>query len=884
MPADANSTDDFVDNSLPGFAAGESDTPAPGDRQPGGATTADEIISLWSDVVSAGSDPDARIKPRAAPSMPVNSHLAVKQHSLADAPAKAAPSGESAPDFELLSPLGEGGMGMVYEARQTSMDRTIAIKMLKPHLASNPLQRDKFLSEAAVTSDLDHPNIVPIHDLGVSDNGRLYYAMKRVKGTPWDQVIRDKSREENIEILLGVCNAVAFAHAKGVIHRDLKPQNIMLGEFGEVYVMDWGLAVSVDRQGKAEPLTRNTAAGGTPAYMAPEMAFANANEIGRCSDIYMLGGILFEILTGSPPHPGGKVITCLMNAANNKIAGSRETGELMDIARKAMSTRPADRFQSVRDFQQALRQYQAHAQSIRMTEQAVADLAQATSTSDYSLFSRTVFGLEEAMRLWEGNARAREEHTRACLEYARSAMLKGDFDLARSLLDPGRAAHADLLQKVDAAQAERRQRLMLFRVFKTAAALLVSTIFVILSASYIMIRREKDKAVQAEAAAIRARDRAREQRAEAIRARLAEAEQRAIAEQQTAKAEQAEQEQRRLRLFAEAAREKAQKAKRQAEQALQAMLEARSREEAARAKARAAELVATRAETALSRTGMLLDSSWWTFGPDRAGKLQADAARKTGLPVQRTILLPGAVKLELILIPSGEFVMGSPATEPNRSASEYLHRVKIASAFYLGKYELTASQWNAIMGRDQAIPAPGSPVAEKPKVEISWQDVQTVLMPRLNRHAPAGFVFRLPTEAEWEYACRAGTATAFNTGGAEADMAGAGWYYLNSRRRISVVGKKHPNNWGLCDMHGNVSEWCLDRYDPLFYLHSPQNDPVASTSRKNAGCVMRGGSCMNLAKHCRSAYRSWAHPNNQYKFLGVRVAMVRKQIVPTPGQ
>ena len=138
-----------------------------------------------------------------------------------------------APDYELIDVIGEGGMGVVYSARQSAIARTVAVKMLKKSDAESPSQREKFISEAVVTGELDHPNIVPIYDLGTNDSGALFYSMKKVKGTPWDDVLKKKSLDENINILIRVADAVAFAHANGVIHRDLKPENIMLGDYGE---------------------------------------------------------------------------------------------------------------------------------------------------------------------------------------------------------------------------------------------------------------------------------------------------------------------------------------------------------------------------------------------------------------------------------------------------------------------------------------------------------------------------------------------------------------------------------------------------------------------------------------------------------------------------
>ena len=150
-------------------------------------------------------------------------------------------------------------MGVVYAARQSSIARTVALKMLKADDA-DAAQRDKFISEAVVTGELDHPNIVPIYDLGANDEGALFYSMKRVKGTPWHKVHpRQRSLDENLNILLRVADAVAFAHANGVIHRDLKPENVMLGDFGEVLVMDWGLARVTSEFPSAASVTQSDA-------------------------------------------------------------------------------------------------------------------------------------------------------------------------------------------------------------------------------------------------------------------------------------------------------------------------------------------------------------------------------------------------------------------------------------------------------------------------------------------------------------------------------------------------------------------------------------------------------------------------------------------------
>ena len=164
-------------------------------------------------------------------------------------------------------------MGVVYQARQSSMDRLVALKMLKakPGDKQETRRENQFLQEALITGDLDHPNIVPVHELGSNDDDALFYSMKQVQGTSWREAIDSRSEGENIEILMRVADALAFAHSRGVIHRDVKPENVMLGRFGEVWLMDWGLAYTTSEFEKlvVSPATR---VGGTPVYMAPEGA------------------------------------------------------------------------------------------------------------------------------------------------------------------------------------------------------------------------------------------------------------------------------------------------------------------------------------------------------------------------------------------------------------------------------------------------------------------------------------------------------------------------------------------------------------------------------------------------------------------------------------
>ena len=409
------------------------------------------------------------------------------------------------PEYELTKILGEGGMGIVYDARQTSIDRNVAVKMLKAKSAGNQKQRAKFLAEAVVTGELDHPNIVPIYDVGSNAEGALFYSMKKVQGTPWLKAIKQKTITENIEILMKIADAVGFAHARGVVHRDLKPENVMLGEFGEVLVMDWGLAQPSKTFRKSRSITETNTMGGTPAYMAPEMTTGPIDRIGPASDVYLLGAMLFEILTGGPPHVAKNAMKCLMAAARNEIAPTDKKGELMDIAMRAMATNPEDRYQDVKSFQNAIRDYQSHSESVLLSNHAQEYLRKANNSQDYENFSRAVFGFQQAIELWNGNHGAIEGLARAKLSYAEAAFRKGDLDLSLSLLDITNPSHAGLRAELKAAQLERDAKLKRLILLKRLATGLAAAVFLIVTGASIWIRSEQLKAL---AAAIVAKEQA----------------------------------------------------------------------------------------------------------------------------------------------------------------------------------------------------------------------------------------------------------------------------------------------------------------------------------------------------------------------------------------
>ncbi len=293
-------------------------------------------------------------------------------------------SSEQIGRFAVVGELGSGGMGRVVEAVDPDLGRHLAIKVVRDPSRMTPARLARFVSEAQLTAQLSHPNIVPVHELGVTPEGQLYYAMKKVEGVSLAGVLArlragdpQLERQWSLRRLLGafvkVCLAVGYAHRRGVIHRDLKPDNIMLGEFGEVLLLDWGLARLIDEaepdpEGEADPvadraapLTRVGALSGTPGYLSPEQARGERGAIGPPSDVWSLGAILFELLTGSTPFPGEKVVAYLRRVVEEEVEDPRDrapdrriSSELAGVCLSALRLDPRQRYRDARELAQAV--------------------------------------------------------------------------------------------------------------------------------------------------------------------------------------------------------------------------------------------------------------------------------------------------------------------------------------------------------------------------------------------------------------------------------------------------------------------------------------------------------------------------------------------------
>ena len=266
-------------------------------------------------------------------------------------------------DYELLEVVGRGGQGVVYRAHQKSLNRTVALKMISVGFWATETHLKRFRREAEAAASLEHPGIVPIYEVGESD-GSCYFSMRFVEGGQLDQVIKRNpmSIRQAAELISKVARTVHYAHEHGILHRDIKPGNILLDAKGEPLLTDFGLARLVEAE---STVTRTKEVMGTPSYMAPEQAVGNNAAVSSATDVYGLGAVLYQLLTGYPPFAGGTTYETIKLVLDTEPRQPRQLNpkidhELSTICLKSLEKDPQRRYSSALAFAEDLEHWLKH--------------------------------------------------------------------------------------------------------------------------------------------------------------------------------------------------------------------------------------------------------------------------------------------------------------------------------------------------------------------------------------------------------------------------------------------------------------------------------------------------------------------------------------------
>lgn len=428
---------------------------------------------------------------------------------------------KSGPVYQLSNLVGRGGMGEVWEATQESLGRKVAIKRIrdkegraKP--SGNPHITRSFKHEALITACLDHPNIVPIYDIGEDEDGSPLMAMKLVKGKSWSALLKEdlgKDFQErlvtHLPILIDVAQATAFAHSRGIIHRDLKPAQVMLGEFGEVMLLDWGMACSFRPAGVSSgdslpeqkhllDVSRAPNPAGTPVYMAPEQTEMTPDRLGPWTDIFLLGAILYQLLTDTVPYPSHSSAKSMARAhkydldkPETRVTDNRRLPrELVRICEKAMAEKPWERYGSAQEFVSDLQRFAIdfgkRRESAELLNEAVSVLS-SRLVRIRDLYRCTEL-LAGARILWEENPELLEIERQLHRRFLSQALADKNWPMARDFAmvsdDPEKT-----LRHIEAAEDEESQIAIERKRYAIATALLL---LISLAAVLIAIDRQRE--------------------------------------------------------------------------------------------------------------------------------------------------------------------------------------------------------------------------------------------------------------------------------------------------------------------------------------------------------------------------------------------------------
>ncbi len=749
--------------------------------------------------------------------------------------------------YEVHDEIARGGMGVILKLWDQDLRRNLAMKALMPrHGKDKGRERGlaRFLEEAQITGQLGHPGIVPVHDLGIDAVGRVFFTMPLVQGRDFKDAIRltregreGWTRGRALRVLLKVCEAVAYAHSRKVIHRDIKPANVMVGRFGETYVMDWGLARVLGREDRrdirirpdsattaietdrsqareasdASPLiTMDGAVIGTPSYMPPEQARGEVDDLDGRADVYSIGAMLYHLLSHQMPYcPKGAfvsprtVLSARLNGPPPPILdlAPEAPPALVGICEKAMSDDRDDRYATPLELAEDIERY---------------------------LSDRPVSAHEAGLA-----------HQLA-LAYRRNRTVVNTAAIAAAVL----LAFATLFLAERRRAGQRRFDVMAAHALPAQADELFPTLPSTIPAMDAWLARADDL-LRREG---RWEGEAPSDDADAVRASMA-----ALHD---------------LRPTVEARLDFARRMEDPA------YLDRERDWAEAVAAIEASELYGgLRLEPAdvLAPLGPDPQTGLWEFWNVLSGE------RPSRDPETGSLALSEEDGLVFVLLPGRTFLMGSPEDEESRSTNESQREVSV-EPFFAGKHEVTQSQWSRIFASNPSgypaglrIPGLFNPLNRETTVS-ALHPVETVDWHQASELARRLGV-ELLAEEQWEYACRAGSTTAWIWGDEQTSLEGrlnladqsAGAFasgapvpWDDGFTVHAPVGSYDPNPFGLHDMDGNVAEWCANWYEP---------DWSGPERRK----IQRGGTFMSAPEHCRSAQRVYGRPTERNFSRGVRL-------------
>jgi len=755
------------------------------------------------------------------------------------------PKGETYGRFEVMGEIARGGMGRILEARDAEIGRTVALKVLRTTLSVEEQQIIRFVAEAKITGQLQHPNIVPVHEIGATSEGELYFVMKRVDGRSLRELVDDLaaspelqaewSRARLLRVFLAVCNAVAYAHDRGVLHRDLKPANVMVGAFGEVLVMDWGVARLLDaaefhdRDHVVREVTvGDTEAGavvGSAGYMSPEQA--RAEGLDERSDVWSLGAILYELLTLCAPYEGANYFFLLAQTdegppedPRTRAPGRDIPDEIAAVCMQALAQSPEDRFPSASALGSAV---EAFLEGSRKREEAERRVAEGERTwARYlellgdaravgRIAARAVRALSDdapraqVRQAWSQEDQAREAMTRA--EMARDRVVQlahralahhSDSPSAHDLLARVyHHRHVDAEARRDVANARRFEQFLRAHNNGTYSAYLAGSA---------PVRLVFDREVRLSLAKVVPRERVL----------------------QVATSWQVA-----------------------APDGLDQSLDAGSWLIDVYAKGRAHTIYPVHVRRA---------KGWDCIPP----------AEEHPEPIR--IPRADALGADDVYVPGGWFLSGG---DPEAAGAGSSRRVWV-SGFVMRRFPVTVAELAAFLDSPAASQAAREGLRDGggrwrprwPAVHVTWETARAFAAWEAER---TGLAWRLPYELEWEKAAR-GVDGRWAPWGDFVDPS-----FCRMRREMGPEGERvsvdsHPlddSPYGVRGLGGNVRDWCLD---------APSDEPAVTGRRAalrsptpSARRVVRGGSFRSGASEVRSAARATLRADRRHPDVGFRL-------------